>query len=265
VPLGARLARGGRVLPAAYTPGVRAHDSPLFVVGTRLVADRVPSWTDYPFSLPAVRALDGLELKTPVTFFVGENGVGKSTLLEAIAIAFGFNPEGGSRSFNFESRASHSPLHEALRLVKSSRRPSDGFFLRAETFYNVASEVERLGAVRGYGERSLHELSHGESFISLAINRFWGDGFYVLDEPEAALSPTRQLALLVRIRDLVARGSQFVIATHSPLIMAFPSATLLQIDESGVREVHYQDTEHYLVTKRFINNPDRMLAQLFEG
>jgi predicted ATPase len=243
---------------------VRAHDSQLFVVGTRLVADRVPSWTDYPFSLPAVRALDGLEFKTPVTFFVGENGVGKSTLLEAIAIAFGFNPEGGSRSFNFESRASHSRLHAALRLVKSARRASDGFFLRAETFYNVASEVERLGAVRGYGERSLHELSHGESFISLAMNRFWGDGLYVLDEPEAALSPTRQLALLVRIRDLVARGSQFIIATHSPLIMAFPSATILQIGDSSVCEVGYRETEHYLVTKRFINNPDSMLAQLFE-
>ena len=243
---------------------MRARDSELFVVGTRLVADRVSSWTEYPFSLPAVRALDGLQFKTPVTFVVGENGVGKSTLLEAIAIAFGFNPEGGSRSFKFESRASHSALHAALRLVKSPRRASDGFFLRAETFYNVASEVERLGAVRGYGERNLHELSHGESFLSLAMNRFWGDGFYVLDEPEAALSPTRQLALLVRLRDLVARGSQFIIATHSPFVMAFPSATILQIGESGVCEVRYQETEHYLVTKRFINNPERMLAHLFD-
>ncbi|HET7437272.1 MAG TPA: AAA family ATPase [Thermoanaerobaculia bacterium] len=232
-------------------------------MGVEVLEERVPSWETFPFSLPAVRALDGLRFTTPVTFFVGENGVGKSTLLEAIAIAFGFNAEGGSRNFNFASHETHSPLHEAVRLVKRPKGPSDGFFLRAESFYNVATEVERLGAVRGYGDRSLHELSHGESFISLTMNRFWGDGFYIMDEPEAALSPTRQLAFLVRLKDLVARGSQFIIATHSPLIMAFPGATIYEISDGGLREVRYTETDHYLVTKRFVNDPERMLERLF--
>jgi predicted ATPase len=166
---------------------VKTSRSRNFVTAIEIVEDRVPSWEEFPFNLAAVRALDGLQFRSPVTFLVGENGVGKSTLLEAIAIAFGFNAEGGSRNFNFSSRESHPALHAAVRLIKSPQNPSDGFFLRAETFYNVASEVERLGAVRGYGDRSLHELSHGESFVSLTMNRFWGDGLYILDEPEAAL------------------------------------------------------------------------------
>jgi predicted ATPase len=244
---------------------VRAHDASQFIVGIRVLDERVPAWNEYPFSLPAVRALDGLEFTSAVTFFIGENGVGKSTVLEAIAIAFGFNPEGGSRNFNFASRESHSALHTSLRLIKSPRRPSDGFFLRAESFYNVASEVERLGAVCGYGGRSLHEQSHGEAFMSLTLERFWGDGLYVLDEPEAALSPTRQLALLARIHQLVDRQSQFIIATHSPIIMAFPGATILEISDKGISPVRYEETEHFTVTKRFMNNPEGILRQLFEG
>ncbi|MGN6182377.1 MAG: AAA family ATPase [Thermoanaerobaculia bacterium] len=236
-----------------------------FVLGVEIIESRVPDWNEYPFSLPAVRALNGLKFDTAVTFLVGENGVGKSTLLESIAVAYGFNAEGGSRNFNFASRETHSPLHSAVRLHKSARKPSDGFFLRAETFYNVASEVERLGATRGYGDRSLHELSHGESFVSLTMNRFWGDGLYILDEPEAALSPTRQLAFLVRLRDLVVnRQSQFFIATHAPIIMSYPGATVFEISESGIRQIDFTETEHFLVTRRFMKDPDRVLKQLFE-
>ncbi len=184
----------------------------------------------YPFDLPDVRALETLSFHPDVTFLVGENGSGKSTLLEAIAVVWGFNPEGGTVNFNFSTRPSHSDLYKYLRIVRSHKRPKDGFFLRAESFFNLATNIEHLDAdpsftppvSDSYGGRSLHEQSHGESFLSVFLNRFGGNGFYVLDEPEAALSPTRQLAVLRRIHHLVLHNSQFVIATHSPLLMAYP-------------------------------------------
>ena len=177
-----------------------------------LVKERVPEAAGYPFSLPAVQSLlHELELHPHVTFFIGENGSGKSTLLEAIAIAAGFNAEGGSRNFRFATRSSESELHSCIRLVRGVHRPRDGFFLRAESYFNVATEIERLDAEPGpgapilpaFGGRSLHEQSHGESFFALLQNRFRGDSFYVLDEPEAALSPGRQLAFLARLHQLV--------------------------------------------------------------
>jgi len=240
-----------------------------YVLAVKLRRDKVGSFDEYPFSLPVVRELDALELHPAVTFLVGENGSGKSTLLEAIAIAWGFNAEGGTKNFRFGTRLSHSVLHEYLRLVKGVKRPRDGFFLRAESLFNVASEIEHLDEgpggppiINSYGYRSLHEQSHGESFFAVMVHRFGGNGFYVLDEPEAALSPTRQLAMLSRIHQLVQRRSQFVIATHSPILMAYPNAWIYQIGESGLTRVSLEQTEHYVVAKRFLNDPHQQLARI---
>jgi predicted ATPase len=226
-----------------------------------LLRGTVPDFAAYPFSVPAIRAFDRLKLEKPVTFLVGENGSGKSTLLEAIAVAWGFSAEGGSRDLRFATRASHSELHTYLRLSRGRYRAGDGFFLRAESFYNLATTVENLGGTR-YGEKSLHEQSHGESFIALVTNRFNGDGFYVLDEPEAALSPARQLTLLSLLHNLVTDGAQFLIATHSPILMAYPNATIFQMSDDGPFEIPYRETEHYAVTKRFLNQPEEMLEVL---
>lgn len=240
-----------------------------FAIDLTLRRDIVPDFDSYPFNLPAVRHLQVLAFHPAVTFIVGENGSGKSTLLEAIAVALGFNAEGGSRNFNFGTRASHSVLHEYIRIAKGFRRPRDGYFLRAESFFNVATEIERLyeagpGDTIGaaYGGRSLHEQSHGESFMALLTHRFRGRGLYVLDEPEAALSPQRQLAALARIHQLVKDGSQFIIATHSPILMAYPDARIYACTEKGLRRTDYMDTEHYQVTHDFLANPQRMLDLL---
>jgi predicted ATPase len=241
-----------------------------YAIEVRLKRDEVPSFDVYPFSLPAIRNLDTLALHRAVTLFVGENGSGKSTLLEAIAVAAGFNPEGGTKNFRFGTRISHSPLHEYLRLAKGIRRPKDGFFLRAESFFNVATEIERLDSegtgprvIDSYGGRSLHEQSHGESFMALMLNRFGGNGLYLLDEPEAALSPQRQLSALARIHDLVKADSQFIIATHSPILLAYPDAYIYACSNDGIERVDYTDTEHYRVMRDFLANPDRMLKVLF--
>lgn len=237
-----------------------------------LQRDKIDSFERYPFCLPAVRALETLEPHPKVTFFIGENGSGKSTLLEAIAVAMGFNAEGGTKNFRFGTRASHSNLVDYLRVAKGIRRPRDGFFLRAESFFNVATEIERLDdepspgppIIESYGGRSLHEQSHGESFMALLMNRFGGKGLYLLDEPEAALSPQRQLAALARIHDLVVDDSQFIIATHSPILMAYPDAWIYQFDAGGVSRVAYEDTEHYQVLRAFLANPQRMLRNLLD-
>lgn len=228
----------------------------------------------YLCGLPAVRYLmEGgtLTFDRPVTFLVGENGTGKSTLLEGIAVACGFNPEGGTRNFSFSTRATHSPLGEYLTPARR-RYPKDGFFLRAESFYNVATHIDELDEtvpgprlIDSYGGVSLHHQSHGESFLALVEHRFGGHGLYLLDEPEAALSPARLLTLMVLLDRLVKKDSQFVIATHSPILMAFPGARLYQLGEAGVTAVDYQETEHYQLTRRFLENPERMLHYLLEG
>ena len=236
----------------------------------RLLRDKVPSFDAFPFSLPAVRNLDTLILHPSVTFIVGENGSGKSTLLEAIAVVLGFNPEGGTRNFNFATRASHSDLHKFLRLSKGIRRPKDGFFLRAESFFNLATEIEHLDnapafgppIIDSYGGRSLHEQSHGESFFALLMNRFGGKGLYILDEPEAALSPSRQMAMISRMHDLIQEDSQFVIATHSPILMAYPDAQIFVLSPDGIKKVRYTETDHFRVTKDFLNNHEKMLKIL---
>lgn len=243
-----------------------------YLKSVKLRREKVLSFDEYPFSLPFISQLRELELHPAVTFFVGENGSGKSTLLEAMAVAWGFNPEGGTKNFRFQTRASHSPLHDYLRLVKSPYRARDGFFLRAESMFNVASEIENLDkepapgppVIDSYGGHSLHEQSHGESILSVMMHRFGGNGLYILDEPEAALSPSRQLAMLRRMHDLVEQRSQFLIATHSPMLMAYPNAWIYQISPQGVELVKLEDTEHYVVARRFLNDPHQQVARLLE-
>lgn len=247
-----------------------------FLASVALLRDRVPSFGEFPFCLPAISSLDTLDFHSSVTFLVGENGSGKSTLLEAIAVGLGLNPEGGSRNFNFATRSSHSPLCDFIRLRRTIRRPKDCWFLRAESFFNVATEIEQLDAVvppskeippilPAYGGVSLHEQSHGESFFALFKNRFRGNGLFLLDEPEAALSPMRQMGFLSMMHDLVREGSQFIIATHSPIIMAYPDALIYSLGGSRIERVPYSQTDHYRVTRDFLNHPERMLSILMEG
>lgn len=223
---------------------------------------------EYPFSIKAIKALETLEMHPNVTFIVGENGSGKSTLLEAIATKYGFNPEGGTKNFNFSTESTHSELYKYLKIVKGVKVPKDGFFLRAESFYNVATNIDELesldeGLLQFYGGISLHKQSHGESFMAVLLNKFRGNGLYILDEPEAALSPTRQMAMISRMHELVRENSQFIIATHSPIIMAYPNSKIYSIDDN-YKEVYYADTDHYNVMKIFINNTNKMLDILME-
>jgi predicted ATPase len=227
-----------------------------------LKRDQVPDAALYPFSIPAVRELDRLEFHPDVTFFVGENGSGKSTVLEAIALAMGFGPEGGTRNARFKTTESVSPLYQHLKLVKSFARPQDHYFLRAESFFNLATYTDDVGYLGGYGGKSLHERSHGESFMSVLIDKLRGNGFYLFDEPEAALSPSRQMAALTAIHRLVQDGSQFIIATHSPILLAYPRSKIVLFDGTGLSEVRYEDTEHYSITRYFLNNHQRMVDEL---
>lgn len=237
-----------------------------FVRSVVLKRDEVDDFDSYPFSIPAIRSLDELQVDPRVTLFAGENGSGKSTLVEAIAVAAGFNAEGGSRNMTVATRASHSVLHKHLRLVRGTRRPRNGYFLRAESFFNVATHVEEIGgpAVASHGGRSLHAQSHGESFISLVTNRFGPDGLYVLDEPEAALSMRGNLALMRRMHDLVAEGSQFIISTHSPILLGYPDAKIYALSEAGITETPYEKTEVFELTRSFLGDRGQFLHHLFE-
>lgn len=236
-----------------------------FLIDVGVKWDRVPDRGVYPFNLSAVGGIrEPLRFHPEVTFFIGENGSGKSTLLEAIAVALRLNPEGGSRNFNFQTTDTHSDLFKFLRLGKGIFQPNDFFFLRAESFYNVSTEIDRLGAIDSYGGVSLHQQSHGEAFMALALHRLRSRGLYLLDEPEAALSPLRQMALLRRIGELASVVSQFVIATHSPILMAYPNSTIYEFCETGIQQVVYEDTDHYKVTRNFLMDHKRMLRRLFD-
>lgn len=244
-------------------------DATHYLLDVSLKPDKISSFDQYPFHLPAVKHLGRLVFHPAVTFIVGENGSGKSTLLEAIAVAWGFNPEGGTRNFNFHTRTSHSELSGCLRLGRGVVRARDGYFLRAESYFNVATEIEERDKgpggppiINSYGYRSLHEQSHGESFMALVMNRFSGKSLFILDEPEAALSPNRQLALLHRVHELIGQGAQFIIATHSPILISYPNAKLLEISEEGLVETPYQETQMFQTTRDFLNAPERHLHHL---
>lgn len=212
-----------------------------------------------------------IEFSSPVTFFVGENGTGKSTLIEAIAVAFGFNPEGGTKNFCFDTNSTHSPLYKHITLSKTAFE-KDGFFLRAESMYNAATYIEELDKLpaasaritESYGGKSLHNQSHGESFISIVQNRFGGNGIYILDEPESALSPSRQMTLLCEMKRLVENGSQFIVSTHSPILLAYPDAEILEITSDGIESIGYDECEHVELYRRFLESPERMIKYLFE-
>lgn len=299
----------------------RQPDGP-FLRNLTLRREDVPGFKSYPFNLPVVRNLDTLEFHPSVTYFVGENGTGKSTLLEAIAVAAGFNPEGGTKNFNFSTRDTHSCLSDYIMLERGLIRERDGFFLRAESFYNVASELDKLdegkppppteremqlagllrkahrvlaanrdlglmgdddlstmarilsppdlspgpgNLRRSYGG-SLHEKSHGESFLALIGNRFGFDSLFILDEPEAALSPARQLSALLRIHDLATvQHCQFIIATHSPILMAYPDSRMYFLESDGIRETTWKETEHYELSKAFLDRPEAFLHHLLKS
>ena len=218
----------------------------------------------YVREIEAIRDLDSLTFHSPITFFVGENGSGKSTLLEAIAVAAGFNPEGGTRNYSFATRNSHSDLYQAIRLVRSSRKIGWGYFLRAESFYNVATAEEAYSQGPGGRPQHFHERSHGESFLAVAQRYFQGNGLYFLDEPEAALSPQRQLTLLMEIHQCMQDGGQFIIVTHSPILLGMPNAEILTFDEGTIHPCEYEDTDSYKVTSTFINSREMFLHRLFE-
>ena len=230
-----------------------------------LKREMVEDFKAYPFCIPGVRKLKTLKFHPDVTFFVGENGSGKSTLIEAIAVGLGFNPEGGTKQSQFTTNRTHSDLHRYLRLVRSFKKPGDEYFLRAESFYNLATFMEETGYLRGYGGKSLHQQSHGESFMATLLHKLTGGGLYIMDEPEAALSPSRHMGALSAIHNLVKQESQFIIATHSPILLAYPRAWIYQLDEEGVKKIEYEQTEHYSVTRQFLNDYQQLLEILMEA
>jgi predicted ATPase len=220
---------------------------------------------EYPYNIPAILHLDEFEFKSNVTFIIGENGSGKSTFIEAIAVSLGLNPEGGSSYLNYHTYDTHSCLFNDLKLTRGPYRNKDSFFLRAESFYNVASELDRITdawrMMKNYGGR-IHERSHGEGFLSVILNRLSGNGLYIFDEPESALSINSLYTLMVKMHELEKKDSQFIIATHSPILMAFPEADLWELSDRGIEQKHFRDTEHYQITKQFLENPERMLRYL---
>lgn len=245
----------------------------MFVKDIRIDTEGLAKTDSYVNDLPFIRFLEGdcIHLTSPVTFFVGENGSGKSTLIEAIAVSAGLNPEGGSKNFRFSTRSSHSDLHRFLRLSRpAGKKWSDSYFLRAESFFNVATNIEELDKgpsfdnwdiIDTYGGKSLHEQSHGESFLALMKNRFRGNGLYILDEPEAALSPARQIAMLHLMRDLAEQGSQFIISTHSPILTGYPGAQIYEFRETGLRETAWERSDNYILMKRFLASPEFFLDE----
>ena len=228
----------------------------------KILKEKIANFQGYPFSIPLIKKLDYIDFSSNVTFFVGENGSGKSTLLEAIAYQCGFNTAGGGRNNTYYVESSEAALGNYIRLSWFPKI-TNGFFLRAESFYEFASHIDHVGAYESYGGRSLHSQSHGESFLSLFKYKFKHKGIYLLDEPEAALSPARQLSLL-RIKKDLSEHSQFIIATHSPIIMGYPEAQIINFDSNPISQIAYEDTDHYQITRRFLEDRKTIIGQVFE-
>lgn len=232
------------------------------MIFVRSLSLNAPAQAGYPFDIPALASLEELRFTTPITFLVGENGSGKSTLLEAMAVVAGFGLDGGSKHLQFREEVAHTELSPHLRLIRNPKRETDGFFLRAESFYNVAQELDEMARAEGksgfraYGGRLLHGQSHGESFLATVQNRFVGHGLYLLDEPESALSPQHQLSLLYLMHELAAQEhSQFIVATHSPILTACPGATLYELSERGIHNTAYEDCHLFRFYRDFLRNP----------
>ena len=236
----------------------------LYLTGLKIQWENIEH-DSYLRNIEAIKGIDELQFHSPVTFFVGENGSGKSTLLEAIAVAYGFNPEGGTMNYSFSTYDSHSELSDATKLIRSYKKAKWGYFLRAESFYNVASAEEYYSRQPGGSPQHYHEKSHGESFISVIQNNFNKEGLYILDEPEAALSPQRQLTLLLEMSKCVKNDSQFIVVTHSPILLGFPDAEILSFDENTITPISYEETQSYQITKMFVNDRRHILRHLLEN
>ena len=219
--------------------------------------------SSYLWGIDAIAGVDRIDFDSPVTCFVGENGSGKSTLLEAMAVCAGFNPEGGTKNYSFSTFDSHSQLCGSMRLVKGVKKPRWGYFLRAESFYNVATAEEEYSRMGGIPQH-LHEKSHGESFLATAQSNFRPGGLYFLDEPEAALSPQRQLTLLREIHICAQAGAQFILVTHSPILLGLPGAAILSFDDGPLHPIAYEDTDSYQITSLFLSDRKRILRSLLE-
>lgn len=243
-----------------------------FIEKVILQHNMIKDYEKHPFNLPYIKQIQSLDLHENVTFFVGENGAGKSTLLEAIAISLGFSIEGGTKSIHFKTHKNNSPLHKYLKIIKTHRIASDFHFLRAESLYNILTYLEGLAKeeppesnfMKRYRGMSLHNYSHGETFLIIILEVLKGNGLYIFDEPVEALSPNRQMSILTAIHNLVKKKSQFIIATHSPILLSYPNAIIYKFDETGISKINYEETESFIVSKIFINDYKRMLKILLE-
>lgn len=231
----------------------------LFLQKVKIDWNKIPK-NSYLREIEAIKEITELTLRYPVTFFAGENGTGKSTLLEGIAVACGFNPEGGTRNYRFSTYDSHSELYRAIKPIRGIRREKWGYFLRAESFFNVATqETEYFGPLESH---RYHEKSHGESFLEVLSENLKSGGLYFMDEPEAALSPGRQLSLLLQIHECIKQGSQFIIASHSPILLSLPGAEIINFGSGGIYSCDYEETDSYRVTEMFINRRGDILRKL---
>jgi predicted ATPase len=242
---------------------VLGNETDLHIRGISIDWNKVAPYS-YLREIPSIAGVNHLEFHKPITFFVGENGSGKSTILEAIAIAYGFNPEGGTRNYSFSIYDSHSELCSAIRLSRGCKKAGWGYFLRAESFYNVATAEEEYSKEPGGVPQDFHQKSHGESFLAMVQSNFKGNGVYLLDEPEAALSPQRQLTLLLEIVGCANEDSQFIIVTHSPILLGIPGAEILSFDDGEIHPCEYEETDSYQVTEMFINNREQILKRLLD-
>lgn len=232
-----------------------------YVRSVQIKSPETLDWASYPYNIPTVNDLEKIEFHPKVTFFVGDNGSGKSTILEALALALGFSEEGGTRNVVLNSASSASALHESLRVIKNFKKPKDYYFLRAESFYNVGTYMNDLNYVVEYGG-NIHERSHGEAFMKVLTSKLKGKGLYLMDEPEAALSPSMQMTALSAIHQLCEDDSQMIIATHSPILLAYPHSKIYQFTDTGIKLIQYEETDHYRITKDFLNCYEKRVQQL---